>query len=89
MAYVLFVVQTREEAAAINAILPEPSVDKYQAIYCGQSVCGIHHCGKRPNVIVMDYVELTDKHTEWTNVVLRPCADRNAIWITGKYEGKR
>lgn len=89
MAYVLFVVQTREEAAAINARLPEPGVDKYQAIYCGQLVCGIHHRGKRPDVIVMDYVELTDKHSEWTNVVLRPCADHNAIWITGKYGGKR
>lgn len=89
MAYVLFVVQTREEATAINERLTETGVDKYQAVSCGQNFCGLHHVGKRPNVIVIDYVELTDKHTRWTNEVLRPCADRNAIWITGKYEGKR
>ncbi|MBG9736583.1 hypothetical protein [Paenibacillus alvei] len=88
MAYVLFVVQTREEAAELNANFPEPDVDKFRAVFCGQDILGLNYRGKRPNVIVMDYVELTDKHTRWTNEVLRPCAHRNVIWITEKYEGK-
>lgn len=89
MAYVLFVVQTKEEASELNAIFPESDVDKYHAIFCGQDILGINYRGRRPNVIVMDYEELTDKHGRWTTEVLRPSADYNAIWITGKYVEKR
>ncbi|MCG7407708.1 hypothetical protein MH117_09755 [Paenibacillus sp. ACRRX] len=89
MAYILFVVQTQEEANVMNASFPISDVDYWLAIYCGQRVCGLRHKTQRPNVVVVGYVELTDKDKHWTNEILRPCADYNAVWVTGKYEGKR
>jgi hypothetical protein len=79
MTYVLIVVQTREQADELNAKLPLPSADmKMQAIFYGESICGLHYRGQRPNVIFANY---TDDGGRWKHEVLMSSFARGAVLI--------
>ncbi|CDN42015.1 hypothetical protein [Paenibacillus sp. P22] len=79
--YVLIVVQTREKADALNATLPLASdVLKIQAVFYGQAICGLHHRGQRPNIIVEHYTDIF-AGGGWRNEVLLANAAHDAVWV--------
>lgn len=78
--YTLIITETREEADALNAVLPQPTRgSKVQAYQRGYLFCGLHHNGRRPSAVI-SLTKLRDDD-EWFRQILRPTMAHDAVWI--------
>jgi len=78
--YTLIITETREEADALNAVLPQPTREvKVEAYHRGRSLLGLTHGGRRPNAVI-SLTKLRDDD-EWFRQALRPAMARDAVWI--------
>ncbi|SER88564.1 hypothetical protein [Psychrobacillus sp. OK032] len=74
MVFELIVVDTKEEADFINLTVAKPNDHrKTYAVFVGQTICGLHHRGVRPNRLTRWHRELTtEMELRWNAEVLIP-----------------
>lgn len=75
--YTLIITQTREQAEALNLVLPPKTHEmKIEAYAYGHLLCGQNHYGKKPNNCV-SLIELREDD-KWFRQCLRPSLSHDA-----------
>ncbi|MEH6941661.1 hypothetical protein [Bacillus sp. JJ722] len=90
--YVVIIVDTSEQADAINYAIPRYSDDhmidcKTEAFPVGTAFCGLRHKHKRPTIVIRAHKPLTtERELYWERECLRNIGypDERTKWIGGE-----